>query len=78
MVKESETYPNGSVTNEQFHNMLKKYLPHKSSSDLSELVNAAEKEQPNEEQIGLAKLFSVVSEETKRDLVWQKKCFSLG
>ncbi len=60
-IKESETYPNGSVTNEQFNNMLKKYLPNKSSSDISELVSAAEKEQPNEEQIGLAKLFSVVS-----------------
>ena len=64
MIKESETHPNGSVTNEQFHNLLKKYLPNKSSNDLSELVNAAEKEQPNEEQIGLAKLFSVVSEKT--------------
>jgi hypothetical protein len=41
--------------------MLKKYLPNKSSSDIAELANAAEKEQPNEEQIGLAKLFSVVS-----------------
>jgi len=40
--------------------MIKKYLPTKSSSDLSELVSAAEKEQPNEEQIRLAKLFSVV------------------
>jgi hypothetical protein len=36
--------------------MLKKYLPNKSSSDIAELANAAEKEQPNEEQIGLAKL----------------------
>jgi hypothetical protein len=63
MIKESEIYPNGSVTNEQLNNILKKYLPNKSSSDISELVNAAEKEkeQQNEEQIGLAKLFSVVS-----------------
>jgi hypothetical protein len=43
--------------------MLQKYLPNKSSSDISELVNAAEKEQPNndEQQIALAKLFSVVN-----------------
>ncbi len=62
MIKESETYPNASVTNEQFTTMLKKYLPQKSSTDIAELVSAAEKEQPNEEQIGLAKLFSVVSD----------------
>jgi len=60
VIKESETYPNSSVTNEQFTNMLKKYLPNKSSNDIAELVSAAEKEQPNEEKIGLAKLFSVV------------------
>jgi len=60
VIKESETYPNSSVTNEQFTNMLKKYLPNKSSNDIAELVTAAEKEQPNEEKIGLAKLFSVV------------------
>ena len=42
--------------------MLKKYLPQKSPTDIAELVSAAEKEQPNEEQIGLAKLFSVVSD----------------
>jgi hypothetical protein len=41
--------------------MLKKYLPNKSSNDITELVTAAEKEQPNEEQITLAKLFSVVN-----------------
>ncbi len=62
MIKESETYPNASVTHEQFTTMLKKYLPQKSSTDIAELVSAAEKEQPNEEQIGLAKLFSVVSD----------------
>ena len=60
MIKESETYPNGSVTNEIFTDLLKKYLPNKSATDILELVNAAEKEQPNEEQIALAKLFSVV------------------
>ena len=44
--------------------MLKKYLPDKPSSDITELVAAAEKEQPSEEQIALAKLFSVVNHST--------------
>ncbi len=69
IIKESETYPNGSVTNEQFVNILKKHLPTKSSSDITELVSAAEKEQPNEEKIGLAKLFSVVS---KQENIFEK------
>lgn len=64
MIKESETYPNGSVTTEIFTNLLKKYLPNKSLTDISELVTAAEKEQPNEEQIALAKLFSVVNSDS--------------
>ncbi|UJR36354.1 hypothetical protein I4U23_029080 [Adineta vaga] len=61
VIKESETHPNGSVTIEQFTDMLKRYLPNKSASDITELVIAAEKEQPSEEQIALAKLFSVVN-----------------
>jgi hypothetical protein len=60
-MKESETYPNGLVTNEQFSNILKKYFPTKSSNDITELVHAANKEQPNEEKFSVAKLFSVVS-----------------
>jgi hypothetical protein len=67
VIKDSETYPNASVTNEQFTAILKKHLPNKSANDISDLVSAAEKEQPNEEQIGLAKLFSVVSRNEKVD-----------
>ena len=60
VIKEGESQPNGSVTTEQFSEMLKKHLPDKSASEIAELTNAAEKEQPNEEKISLAKLFSVV------------------
>ena len=49
--------------------MLQKYLPNKSSSDISELVNAAEKEQPNDEQIALAKLFSVDDEDNYGEFI---------
>jgi len=58
--------------------MLKKYLPSKSTSDIIELVNAAEKEQPNEEQISLAKLFSVVNEfltKKKKKTIFKDICF---
>ena len=61
MIKEGESKPNGSVTNDQFTEILKKNLPQKSATDISELVTAAEKEQPNEEKIALGKLFSVVN-----------------
>ena len=40
--------------------MLTRNLPEKSTTEIAELVTAAEKEQPNEERISLAKLFSVV------------------
>jgi hypothetical protein len=50
--------------------MLKKYLPNKSSNDIAELVTAAEKEQPNEEQITLAKLFSVVNKKKFFFFIW--------
>jgi hypothetical protein len=60
-IKEGEIYPNGSVVHEQFNQILKKYLPNKSSNDINELTIAAEKEQGNEEKISLGKLFSVVS-----------------
>ncbi|CAF1133761.1 unnamed protein product [Rotaria sordida] len=69
ILKESETYPNGSVPSEKFHNMLTKYLPNKSSNDISELVAAAEKEQPNEEQISVAKLFSVDDEDNYGEFI---------
>ncbi|CAF1536591.1 unnamed protein product [Adineta ricciae] len=69
VIKESETHPNGSVTIEQFTEMLKKYLPDKPSSDIIELVAAAEKEQPSEEQIALAKLFSVDDEDNYGEFV---------
>lgn len=61
MIKEGETKPNGSVTNDQFTEILKKNLPQKSVTDISELVAAAEKEQPNDNKISLEKLFSVVN-----------------
>ncbi|CAF2385844.1 unnamed protein product [Rotaria sp. Silwood2] len=69
IIKESETYPNGSVTTEKFQNMLTKYLPNKSANDISELVAAAEKEQPHEEQISLAKLFSVDDEDNYGEFI---------
>ncbi|CAF3399761.1 unnamed protein product [Rotaria sp. Silwood1] len=69
IIKESETYPNGSVTSEKFQHMLTKYLPNKSSTDISELVSAAEKEQPHEEQISLAKLFSVDDEDNYGEFI---------
>jgi len=65
VIKESETYPNGSVTPEIFTELLKKYLPNKPVTDVSELISAAEKEQPNEEQLALARLFSVVEKKTE-------------
>ncbi|CAF1209582.1 unnamed protein product [Adineta steineri] len=69
VIKESETHPNGSVTMEQFDTMLKSFLPEKSANDIAELVTAAEKEQPNEEQIALAKLFSVDDEDNYGDFI---------
>lgn len=60
IIKEGENQPNGSVTSEQFNEMLKKNLPEKSPQEIAELTTAAEKEQPNEDKISLAKLFSVV------------------
>ncbi|CAF3703702.1 unnamed protein product [Adineta steineri] len=69
VIKESETHPNGSVTMEQFDTMLKSFLPDKSANDIAELVTAAEKEQPNEEQIALAKLFSVDDEDNYGDFI---------
>ena len=74
MIKEGETKPNGSVTNDQFSEMLKKNLPDKTPQEIAELTAAAEKEQPNEEHISLAKLFSVVT--TFRSVC--SPCDSLG
>ncbi|CAF2091416.1 unnamed protein product [Rotaria magnacalcarata] len=69
IIKESETHPNGTVTADAFHNMLTKYLPNKTPSDISELVAAAEKEQPNTEQLSVAKLFSVDDEDNYGEFI---------
>lgn len=61
MIKEAESKPGGSVTNEQFAEMLKKNFPQKSSQEIADLISAAEKEQPNEERLALSKLFAVVN-----------------
>lgn len=77
-MKESETYPNGTVPSDKFHQMLAKYLPNKAPSDISELVSAAEKEQPNEDQLSVSKLFSVVSETTHSIHPHKRFSFCLG
>ncbi|CAF3214446.1 unnamed protein product [Rotaria socialis] len=69
IIKESETHPNGTVTADAFQNMLAKYLPHKTPSDISELVAATEKEQPNTDQLSVAKLFSVDDEDNYGEFI---------
>jgi hypothetical protein len=61
IIKESESKPNGSVTNEQFADMLRKHLPMKTADDINELLAAANREQPNDEHIALVRLFSLVN-----------------
>ncbi|CAF0871044.1 unnamed protein product [Didymodactylos carnosus] len=63
IMKESEG-TKGVVSSQDLTSMLKKYLPNKPTSDISELITAAEKEQPTaDENIDVTKLFAVDDED---------------